>query len=130
MNAVPTGRSVHELHIDPTGAGASELAPLRNAVKVISGTIPSTNVKWSEAVSIRVEYRLGRLWVLLEPTIWFEKTNDDAQRDTCGEFVRERKGRRYNRVADTILSAWLQVLLPGTSDAEVRAFHSQPGIEA
>ena len=125
-----TGRSVHELHIDPAGADATELAPLRNTIKVISGTISGTNVKWSEAVSIRVEYRLGRLWMLLEPTIWFEKTDDDAERYTCGEFVRERKARRYNRVADTILSAWLQVLLPGINDTELRVFHNQLGIEA
>ena len=48
----------------------------------------------------------------------------------CGEFVRERQARRYNRVADALLNAWLQVLMPGTGDVEVRAFSDQPGIGA
>jgi hypothetical protein len=124
------GRGVHEIHIDPATADAPQLAPLRTALNVIAGTAPETDVKWSEGVSIRIEYRLGRLWMLLEPTVWFEKTKSDDERYICGDFVRERQARRYNRAADSILNAWLQVLLPGTQDAEIRAFHGQAGIEA
>jgi hypothetical protein len=124
------GRGVHEIHIDPAASNAAQLAPLRTALKVIAGTVPKTSVSWSEGVSIRIEYRLARLWMLLEPTVWFEKTSDDEERYVCGEFVRERQARRYNRVADGILDAWLQVLLAGTTDTEVRAFHGQAGIEA
>jgi len=68
--------------------------------------------------------------MLLEPTVWFGKTASDDERYVCGDFVRERQARRYNRVADGILTAWLQVLLPGDGDNEIRAFDSQPGIEA
>ena len=124
------GRGVHEIHIDPASANAPQLAPLRTELKVITGTVPETDVKWSEGVSTRIEYRLGRLWMLLQPTVCFEKTKSDDERYTCGDFVRERQARRYNRVADSILNAWLQVLLPGTQNAEIRAFHGQPGIEA
>ena len=48
--------------------------------ETIAGVISGTNVKWSEAVSIRVEYRLGRLWMLFEPTVWFGKTESDEER--------------------------------------------------
>ena len=125
-----SGRGVHEIHVDPAAANADRFASLRTTLKVIAGTIPGTAVKWSEGVSIRIEYRLGRLWMLLEPTVWFEKANGDEERYACGEVVRERKARRYNRVTDSILNAWLQVLLPGTTDTEIRTFHGQPGIEA
>jgi SIR2-like domain len=124
------GRGNHDLHVDPASANAPQLAPLRTTLKVITGTIPETDVKWSEGVSIRIEYRLGRLWMLLEPTVQFEKTKNDDERYLCGDFVRERQARRYNRVADGIFNAWLQVLLPGTQDAEIRAFDGAPGIEA
>jgi hypothetical protein len=128
--SVWSGRSVHEIRVSDSDATAQHLAPLRDKLKTIAGVIPGTNVKWSEAVSIRLEYRMGRLWLLLEPTVWFGKTESDEERYTCGEFVRERQARRYNRLADTIFNAWLQVLFPGTGDAKVRAFMDQPGIEA
>jgi hypothetical protein len=68
--------------------------------------------------------------MLLEPTVWFGKTASNDERYVCGDFVRERQARRYNRVADGVLAAWLQVLLPGDGDIEIRAFGNQPGIEA
>ena len=124
------GRGVHEIRVDDSAADASRLAPLRTRLKTVTGTIPGTGVNWAEAVSIRVEYRLGRLWMLLEPTVWFGKSASDDERYVCGDFVRERQARRYNRVADGVLTAWLQVLLPGNGDIEIRAFDNQPGIDA
>lgn len=124
------GRGMHEIRVDDASLTSPRVAPLRDQLKTIAGVISGTNVKWSEAVSIRVEYRLGRLWMLFEPTVWFGKTESDEERYMCGEFVRERQARRYNRVADALLNAWLQVLMPGTGDVEVRAFSDQPGIGA
>lgn len=125
-----TRRGVHEVHVDDAASDSPRLVPLRAKLNTVAGTITGTNVRWSEAVSIRMEYRLGRLWMLLEPTVWFGETDSDDERYSCGEFARERQARRYNRIADGILSAWLQVLLPGQGDVEVRAFNNQPGIEA
>jgi hypothetical protein len=125
-----SARGVHELHIDDLSATSPRFAPLRDKLKVITGTIPRTDVKWCEAVLIRLEYRLGRLWMLLEPTVWFGKPRSEEERYVCGEFVRERQARRYNRMADALLNAWLQVLLPGSGDAEIRTFSNQAGIEA
>jgi hypothetical protein len=125
-----SGRGAHEIRVDDSAATSARLTPLREKLKVIAGIVPGTNVRWSEAVSIRLEYRMRRLWMLLEPTVWFGKTESDEERYACGEFVRERQARRYNRLADTLLNAWLQVLLPGTGDATVRAFMDQPGMEA
>lgn len=125
-----SGRGAHEIRVDDSAATSARLTPLREKLKVIAGIVPGTNVRWSEAVSIRLEYRMRRLWMLLEPTVWFGKTESDEERYACGEFVRERQARRYNRLADTLLNAWLQALLPGTGDATVRAFMDQPGMEA
>jgi hypothetical protein len=124
------GRGIHEVRVDSSSTTTPRLAPLRNQVKTIAGVIPRTNVEWCEAVSIRMEYRLGRLWMLLEPTVWFGKAESEEERYICGEFVRERQARRYNRVADAMLNAWLQVLLPGNDNAEIRAFSDVPGIGA
>jgi hypothetical protein len=123
-------RGFHDVRVDDAAADAPQLRLLRDKVKAVVGTIPGTNVRWTEAVSIRIEYRLARLWMLLEPTVWFGKTNSDDERYACGDFVRERQACRYNRTADAILTAWLHVLLPGESEVEVRAFDDQPGIEA
>jgi hypothetical protein len=124
------GRGVHEIRVDDSAADAPQLAPLRTKLRTVAGTIPGTGVNWAEAVSIRVEYRFGRLWMLLEPTVWFGKTASNDERYVCGDFVRERQAPRYNRVADEVLTAWLQVLLPGDGDIEIRALNNQPGIEA
>jgi hypothetical protein len=124
------GRGMHEIRVDDASLTSPRIAPLRDQLKTIAGVISGTNVKWSEAISIRMEYRLGRLWMLFEPTVWFGKTESDEERYVCGEFVRERQDRRYNRVADALLNAWLQVLIPGNGDVEVRAFSDQPGIGA
>jgi hypothetical protein len=123
-------RGVHEIRVDDSAPGTSRLMPLCTKLKTVSGTIPGTGVKWAEAVLVRVGYRLGRLWMLLEPTVWFGKTASEDERYACGAFVRERQARRYNRIADEILTAWLQTLLPGQGDVEVRAFDNHPGIEA
>lgn len=128
--AMWSGRGVHEIRVDDSATMSERLAPLRDKLKTIAGVVPGTNVRWSEAVSIRLEYRMGRLWMLLEPTVWFCKTESDEERYASGEFVRERQARRYNRLADSILTAWLQVLLPGTGEVNVRAFTDQPGMEA
>ena len=125
-----SGRGVHEIRVDDSAATAAHLAPLREKLKIIAGVITGTNVRWAEAVSIRLEYRMRRLWMLLEPTVWFGQTESDEERYVCGEFVRERQARRYNRLADTLLNTWLQVLLPETGNATVRVFTEQPGIEA
>jgi hypothetical protein len=123
-------RGVHEIRLDDSAATAPRLAPLREKLKTVAGMIPGTNVRWSEAVSIRLEYRMRRLWMLLEPTVWFGKTESDEERYACGEFARERQARRYDRLADVLLNAWLQVLLPGAGDATICAFRDQPGMEA
>jgi hypothetical protein len=128
--AIWSGRGVHEIRVDDPTSTAQRLAPLRDKLKTVAGVISGTNVRWSEAVSVRLEHRMGRLWMLLEPTVWFGKTESDEERYACGEFVRERQARRYNRLADTILNAWIQVLLTGTGEVKIRAFTDQPGIEA
>jgi hypothetical protein len=35
----------------------------------VSGLVPKTDIPWSEACGLRVDYRLDQLWLLLEPTM-------------------------------------------------------------
>ena len=90
-------RSAHILRIDPARAPATELAPLRDRTGQLSGKIPNTSVDWSEALRIKLDYQLGRLWLLLEPTISCGDVAESGQHRAVADFVRERVATRYNR---------------------------------
>lgn len=124
------GRGFNEFRVDETQLASPRLAALRGVLQTLAGTIPRTSVRWAEAVVVRLEFRLGRLWMILDPVVWFGRTQSPDERYVCSDFVRERQARRYNRVADSVLDAWVKVLLPESGDSEIRAFTDKPGIEA
>ena len=75
----------------------------------ICGNVPKINeLRWSEAVSIRIEERNGSLWLLLNPDIWISPLQDRKQ---AKDFLRQRKLRRYNKQAYSILNSWIEILL-------------------
>src|SRR5260370_37509629 len=99
------GRGIHELRVVESLQTSDRLAPLRAVVKAVAGKVPGTGIQWAEAVNIRVEDRMERLWLLLEATVWFFKTASDDEGYICGEFVREREGRPDNMNAESPLRA-------------------------
>lgn len=92
----------------------------RHRVTTAAGS--QIELAWAEAVSIRLEHRLGRLWLLLEPTVWMERAGDDVAVRAAGDFVRERRARRYNDRTSDLLDAWTNVLSGGGETARVTAF--------
>lgn len=83
---------------------------------MISGIVPrSQDVKWSEAVSVKLEIRNGKFWLILRPTIWIEP---QAERQNHIEFIKKRTKSRYNKITDDILTAWIKILLGSNSKAE------------
>ena len=124
------GRGFHEIRVVSGSESSQHLSPLRSACGTLCGTVPGTSAQWAEAVNIRLDYKIARLWLLMEPTIWVSKAQDDGERFTCGEFIRERKAKRYNKQSDTLLTAWINVLSPGNGTADVEAFGHLPGVSA
>ena len=114
-------------------ADSDALQPLREALSwkdqdgrlhngVVNGQVPGhKDVYWAEAVSLKVEERNGRLWLLLRPDVWI---SPNRMREEATELLYRKKIRRYNKQASEILSAWIAILLGGTGrgDAIVAAY--------
>jgi hypothetical protein len=79
------------------------------------------SVWWAESVGVDLQQIGGRSWVVLRPDvyIWPRWARQDATK-----FL-DKRLRRYNGQADRILSAWIELLMPGTPrhiDHELLAF--------
>jgi len=105
-------------------------AELCRATKKVTGVVPRTQLRWAEAARVRLEGRLGSLWLVLEPTVWIERTDDDAATGIAREFARERRAERFNRQWNEVLDGWIHLLLGGAEEREVRAFGTADGVDA
>jgi len=75
----------------------------------ITGTVPGLkDVAWAESVSIRLEERGGKLWIMLKPDIWIKPL---AKRQEARDFLRKRRLYRYNNKSYNLLDAWIEILL-------------------
>lgn len=117
-----TWRSGSALIVDRNAAEQGSLAGLKSAVGgSLHGIVPglftrptddhpkSEQVFWAEALQVDLEQREGRYWLLLRPDIWIwpKRSREDAP-----DFLDRRRGDRYNKKADAILSAWINLLVP------------------
>lgn len=128
--AVQRWRSGHIITVDPDAASDPLFAKLHKATGGLSGTVPRTKIRWVEAVRFHLDYRLGRLWLLLEPTIWFAATDDVGANDAAKEFRRERLARRFNVGWNNVLDGWIHVVVAGRKEAELCAFGIGDGVDA
>ncbi|NOZ86872.1 MAG: SIR2 family protein [Deltaproteobacteria bacterium] len=100
---------------DDTFTGLRNVLGFNNNV-TITGNVPGLqNVTWAEAVSIRLEERGGRLWLMLRPDIWIKPL---AKRQEARDFMRQRGKNRYNNKSYNLLNEWIGILLGsvGTGD--------------
>jgi hypothetical protein len=88
----------------------------------VGGIVPKADLKWAEAVQFRLDHRLDRLWLLLLPTIWIERTEDDGAFEIAKEFCRERLAIRRNAESNSVLDAWVHLVLGDTEGAQLSAF--------
>ncbi|MEM1193236.1 MAG: SIR2 family protein, partial [Pseudomonadota bacterium] len=108
-----------------------ELKALQAATQRLSGTT-SGGVPWTEACQLRLDYRMGRLWLLLSPVVlvdFDDDTSDDAKAQ-AKELQRERRVRRYNQQSNAILDAWIQAIFGTTRDPETLGIEGGTGIGA
>lgn len=98
----------------------------------VSGVVPKTNVPWTEACVLRVDFRLDRLWLLLDPTIIVGLPDDAPEEmvEVTREFVRERRARRHNRAANAMLDGWINLIAGKAPSLRMRAFGISDGIDA
>jgi hypothetical protein len=72
-------------------------------------------VSWAEAVRVSFDVVDGRSWLLLDPDVWIWPPR---ARKVAAEFLNERRGNRYNKLYNSLLDAWLAVLLGADRSAE------------
>jgi hypothetical protein len=83
----------------------------------ITGNVPGLkDVTWAESVSIRLEARGSRLWVMLKPDIWIKPL---ARRQEARDFLRQRRLRRWNKQSYELLDAWIEILLGAVGSGSI-----------
>jgi NAD-dependent SIR2 family protein deacetylase len=96
------------------------------------GTVRGTDRAYAEGVSLTLERRLDRWWLLFEPTTWVQPSPDRVRPDPAAPWLRERWARRRNKEWASMVNVWAQLLAP-EDDTEVRAWwlpDDKPGIDA
>ena len=118
---------------DPDKVGASVFnSESARPVDRVSETVPETSVLWSEACRLRMDYRLDQVWLLIQPMVVTD-LSDDASEDVVEatrEFVRERRARRYNREANALLDGWISLIFGSEQSVRCRAFGIGDGVDA
>lgn len=75
----------------------------------LSGRVSKhSTAQWAEAVSIRLEEKGGKLWLLLRPEIWIKPL---SERENTSQFIRQKRLYRYNNQSFAVLDAWIGILL-------------------
>ena len=87
-------------------------AKLRQATVRLNGQLNAGEIAWSEACDIRLDYRLDRLWLMLDPCVVFDDDENTLPADlqAAKDFVRERRVKRYNNIVSNILDGWVEAL--------------------
>ncbi len=119
-----------KLVVDLAQTDAEALDGLRRVVGSVAGTIAGPGMKWSEAAALRLEYRLDRLFLLINPTVWLHREPGAPVPEPAREFVRQRLASRYNPGWNSILEAWIALLLRGQKEREFRALGIANGVDA
>jgi hypothetical protein len=120
----------HRLVIDSNQTDVAGLMQLGEVADGVSGIITSSGTCWAESVRLRLEYRVDRLWLLIEPAIWLDHDAGAPVSDGDKEFVRKRLAARFNPVWNKILEAWIALLFGGRQKRDIRAFGIEDGIDA
>ncbi len=114
------------------GTPQFDLTALTKATGRLQGSLSNGNVNWTEACGLRLDFRLGRLWILLTPFVLID-LHDDHSEDAVNaakEFVRERRVRRYNKQSNAILDGWVRALFGAEHSAVELGFDGGTGIGA
>src|SRR5439155_18989390 len=70
-------RGSHFVIAAPNG-DAPALVKVKAIAGQLTGTVTGTTVAWAEAVEVSLTFRLGQLWLLIEPRVWTDPPPDRA----------------------------------------------------
>jgi NAD-dependent SIR2 family protein deacetylase len=124
------GRGSDMCTLDDVRATDEEKATLEQVAKGRRGVIPQTDIRWTEAIRIRLEYRLDKMWCLLEPTIDTKPSLDPITKDKINTFRKNRSASRYNRQWNELLDCWVNLLVGKSSQMDFVAFNGADGADA
>lgn len=100
-------------------------------VDQLAGTLRS-GIRWIEACSLRIDYRLDRLWLLIEPVVTRFHIPEDASPEAITqsrEFVRQRLAARYNKQANAMIDGWSRLIAGNTASLRLRSFEISDGYD-
>lgn len=124
------GRHTHILKVDVQQLNDKTFHALKSEAKTITGTVPKTELTWTEAIKFRLELKNNFLWLIIQPIIWVQRAPDDDTRFVVADFVRERMAVRYNAQYHRLLSAWTEILVGESEHCVVTAFGISNGVDA
>jgi hypothetical protein len=85
----------------------------------ISGNVTGVaDATWSEAISMQLDFKDGKAWLLLKPDIWI---SPKEKREEAIEFLRKRRLNRYNPKQSALLDAWITILFGSFGPKVVQA---------
>jgi hypothetical protein len=139
-----------KVHVDSDRSDDPRLDCLKALRGGFCGTVPGTDLRWSEAILVHIVRRLERLWMLFEPSVWIdwpveqpdeaaasegaEPAEDDLQIATVREFVRERAATRFNPELLKVFDGWAALITgsstPSKAEVTLRALAVTDGIDA
>jgi NAD-dependent SIR2 family protein deacetylase len=122
--------SGRRLAVDPAQSADPGLDRLRTAAGALTGQVPNTPLRWSEGVELRLEARMGQLWLVFEPTISIPRSEDPREIEARKEFIRSRVAGRYNGQTNPLFQAWGEILGSGDSNIAAYGLEGEPGIDA
>lgn len=95
------------------------------------GNIPYTNINWSQAIKIHLEFRYNKLWLIMEPTIWIDSIpfNDEELYNKIKIFINNKLSTRFNLASNQILNAWIEFLIGKNKNKSLNLFESHNEIE-
>lgn len=98
----------------------------------VSGVVGKTGIRWTECCDLRLDYKLDRLWLLIEPRIYRQipEESSESQIEQSQEFVRARSAGRFNPKANAMLTGWSSLLVGKGESTTLRAFSISDGIDA
>jgi hypothetical protein len=112
--------------VQPAAFSSTDSKPIDR----LNGKIVS--VTWTEACAVRLDHKLNSLWLLLEPRVLLDLTEETPAQDAenAKEFARERRARRRNRETNAILDGWARLIVGDNQSIRLRAFDIADGHDA
>lgn len=123
-------RRQYRLVVIPEKSADGGLEPLKDVTGQVCGKVARSDLPWSEALRLRLEYRFGRLWLVADPSVALMLGPDEIPPQECKDFVRSRLAGRYNAKLNALLNAWSLVLFGEESAIDVTPLDVEEGVNA